>query len=124
MSSVARIYDFHELRAADLAIDAVYRAGKMGHSGDDPLQQLLGVGIGGGFRYLGTQAKASGVKLCVLFSTLSDADWPDALYPETGRFIYFGDNRRPGHALHETKRKGNSLLRRVFSDVHSGHRDH
>jgi hypothetical protein len=118
-----KTFRFDELGAVDLVVDAVYQGGTLGHSGDDPLQQLLGVGIGGGFRYLGSQIAAPGVRLCVLFSTLADTDWPDALYPETGRFIYFGDNRRPGHGLEDTKRKGNRLLSRVFAELHDGKRD-
>lgn len=116
--SQVKTFQFDELKAADLVIDAVYKGGKLGHSGDDPLQQLLGVGIGGGFRYLGSQSLKGVVRLCVLYSTLADPDWPDALYPETGRFIYFGDNRRPGHSLDDTKRKGNRLLSRVFAELH------
>jgi len=114
----AKKISFAELTTADLVVDAIYEGGTLGHSGDDPLQQLLGVGIGGGFRYLGSQSGPAGVRLCVLYSTLADPDWPDALYPETGRFIYFGDNRRPGHGLHDTKRNGNRLLSRVFGDLH------
>ncbi len=111
----ASTFRFSELNAADLIIDAVYQGGTLGHSGDDPLQKLLGVGIGGGFRYLGSQSSSAGVRLCVLYSTLVDPDWPDALYPETGHFVYFGDNRRPGRGLDDTKRKGNQLLARVFA---------
>jgi hypothetical protein len=112
------VVHFEELRAADLVVDAIYEGGRRGHSGDDPIQQLLRVGIGGGFRYLGSQSKG-GVYFCSLYSTLADTDWPDALYPETGRFVYFGDNRRPGRQLEDTKRKGNRLLARVFDDLHS-----
>jgi Restriction endonuclease AspBHI N-terminal/Restriction endonuclease len=121
--NTVRTFEFAELTTADLIVDAVYKGGTKGHSGDDPIQQLLGVGIGGGFRYLGSQSSKKGIRFCALYSSLADPDWPDALYPETGRFIYFGDNRKPGHNLDETKRKGNRLLAQVFSDLHLNKRE-
>ncbi len=80
----------------------------------------MGTGNQGGFRYVGSVDK--GVKLCVLYSSLVELDWPDSLDAETGRFIYYGDNRRPGHELHDTRRKGNEILRRSFDGLHSGNR--
>jgi hypothetical protein len=43
----------------------------------------------------------------------------------TGQFVYFGDNKTPGHELHDTPRGGNLILRRAFDLLHSGtgHRD-
>jgi hypothetical protein len=37
----------------------------------------------------------------------------------TGQFTYFGDNRTPGHQLHETPRRGNEILRRAFEFLHA-----
>ena len=34
-----------------------------------------------------------------------------------------GDNRTPGHELHDTRRKGNEILRRSFDSLHIGKRD-
>ena len=45
-----------------------------------------------------------GKQFVVLYSDLSDHDWPDVLDVELGRFTYYGDNKKPGHPLHETKR--------------------
>jgi hypothetical protein len=44
---------------------------------------------------------------------------PDTIDRESGTFIYFGDNKRPGRGLHETLRFGNVLLRRFFEHAHS-----
>lgn len=44
-------------------------------------------------------------------TTGAEPDWPDVLDPQTGLFTYYGDNRRPGHDLHDTRRFGNVLLR-------------
>lgn len=118
----SKTFRFDELSTADLVVDAVYEGGSLGHSGDDPIHRLLRVGIGGGFRYLGSQAVQGHVYFCSLYSTLADPDWPDALHLETGRFTYFGDNRRPGRALDDTKRKGNRLLARVFAELHAKQR--
>jgi hypothetical protein len=47
-------------------------------------------------------------------------DWPDVLDPATGTFTYYGDNRGPGNELHATARRGNQLLRAVFTAAHAG----
>lgn len=116
-----KTYDFLELQFADLFVDALYKGGSAGNAGDDPISKLTGTGNQGGFRYIGS--REAGVKLCVLYSSMVEPDWPDALDSETGRFIYFGDNRNPGHQLHDTKRKGNEVLRRSFDCLHSGKRN-
>jgi Restriction endonuclease AspBHI N-terminal len=54
--------------------------------------------------------------------TEDEPNWPDHLDVETGRFTYYGDNRRPGHQLHDTPKGGNRLLQQVFDDLHSGKR--
>lgn len=86
--------------------------------GSDPLARLLPVGNQGGFR-AATQGKLKTVSLVVLFTTLDDPDWPDHLDVESGRFTYYGDNKHPGHTLHETQRGGNALLRRTFAAIHA-----
>ena len=111
------IVPFTEIRSADLQVDAVYQGGRMGNAGDDPLPHLLNVSNSGGFRYRGSLDE---LQLVVLTSSLRDPDWPDMLDPETGVYTYYGDNKRPGRGLHETPRKGNELLRRIFDLVHSG----
>lgn len=71
----------------------------------------------GGFRYRGN---LDSLEMLVLTTSLDDPDWPDALDRETGVFTYYGDNKRPGRALHETPRNGNELLRRIFDYAHAG----
>ena len=46
-------------------------------------------------------------------------DWPDILDLNTRQFIYYGDNKTPGHELHDTGPGGNRILRRVFDLLHS-----
>lgn len=108
---------FADLHGADLFIDGVYRGGSAGNVGDDPLGRLLPVGNQGGFRYAGSPLTGT-VKLVVLYTSGGESDWPDLLDPTTGDFTYYGDNRTPGHELHETQRKGNLLLRDIFERSH------
>lgn len=104
------------LGRSDLVVDAVYEGGRIGNAGDDPLHPLIGVSNQGGFRYLGTVEVPH---LIVLTSSFNDRDWPDSLDRETGILTYFGDNKRPGRALHDTPRNGNRLLRDAFDAIHS-----
>jgi len=102
-----------------LLLERVYRGGTAGNTGDDPLARLLPVGNQGGFRTYGRVAK-NAVRLAVLYTSGAEPDWPDALDVHTGAFTYYGDNRSPGRELHDTPRKGNLLLSRVFEWAHQG----
>ncbi|MDN4477311.1 restriction endonuclease [Demequina sp. SYSU T00039] len=109
-----------ELHAdADLVIDAVYLGGTSGNAGDDPINKLLSVGNVGGFRPLGSVTKQT-VRYVVLYTSGIDPDWPDELDPRTGIFVYHGDQKTPGRALHDTPRKGNILLRDIFANADGG----
>ena len=94
-----KIVPFDALGDCDLDVDTVYLGGSAGNVGDDPLSRILPCGNLGGFRQVGKQ---DSLKAVVLFSTLSDRDWPDSLDQFTGRFVYYGDNKKPGHGLHDT----------------------
>lgn len=113
-----RRYRFDQLPTADLVIDAVYEGGVVGNASDDPLSLLLPGGNQGGFRYRNRPA-SDGQQFVVLYSDLSDNDWPDVLDVELGRFVYYGDNKRPGSDLHVTSRGGNRILRDAFEAVHA-----
>jgi hypothetical protein len=112
-----RIIPFGELARSSLIVDAIYQGDRKGSAADDPLPRLLAVSNQGGFRYRGSLDNLS---LVVLKTSLDDPDWPDALDREAGTFVYFGDNKRPGRGLHETRRFGNQLLRRFFESLHAG----
>jgi len=53
--------------------------------------------------------------MIVLTTTMNELDWPDFLDPETGVLTYYGDNRKPGQELHQTRRWGNQMLRDAFA---------
>lgn len=106
---------------AELLVDSVYEGGRQGNTSDDPLNPLInGVGNQGGFRTVG---KIDAPKLIVLSSNLSDPDWPDNIDKENGIVTYFGDNKKPGHELHDTPRNGNTLLRNIFEKAHGSAAD-
>ncbi|MEY9353393.1 hypothetical protein ABIF65_007765 [Bradyrhizobium japonicum] len=112
-----RIVPFAEAARSPLIVDAIYQGDRRGSAADDPLPRLLGVSNQGGFRYRGSLEDLS---LVALKTSLDDPDWPDSLDRESGTFIYFGDNKKPGGGLHETRRFGNELLRRFFERLHAG----
>jgi Restriction endonuclease AspBHI N-terminal/Restriction endonuclease len=110
-------FKLEQLGNADLIVDAVYKGEGSGRMDADPMPRLIaGVGNQGGFRYIGS---LDAPKLIILTSSFNDPDWPDHLDRETGILTYFGDNKRPGRALHETPRNGNRLLRTMFNVLHS-----
>ncbi len=108
---------FESLRSADLIVDAVYEGSPDGRLSSEPISNILpGGGNMGGFRIAGRGLDKTFV---VLFTTGEDRDWPDRIDHNTGQFIYYGDNKSPGHELHDTHKGGNVLLRRVFDLLHS-----
>lgn len=120
---MTRIISHQDLSTSDLIVDAIYEGAATGGRGglsDEPLGKLMpGAGNQGGFRPAG---KGQDKKFVVLYTSGEDKDWPDTLDLNTGQFVYYGDNKSPGHELHDTQRGGNTILRRVFELLHSSHR--
>lgn len=114
-----KIIEYKDLLNSDLFIDAIYKGGNNKNASDDPINKLVKCGNQGGFRYLGSASELSKCKLIVMYTSGQDADWPDFIDIETGSFSYFGDNKNPGHLLHDTPRKGNLLLKNIFEALHS-----
>ena len=109
---------YGDLKTCDIIVDAVYEGGSVANVAADPLSKLLpGVGNQGGFRAAG---RGDDKKLVVLYTSGEDVDWPDSLDLSTGQLIYYGDNKTPGHELHDTGPGGNRILRHVFDLLH-GH---
>jgi hypothetical protein len=112
-----KVISFGQLSSSDLIVDAIYESSHDGMLSGEPLSKLLpGLGNMGGFRPSGRGEDKS---LVVLFSTGEDKDWPDTLDLNTGQFTYFGDNKKPGHEIHDTQKGGNKILRRVFELLHA-----
>lgn len=105
---MGRYIPFDDVSTADLQIDATYGSLSTDMT-SEPLNAIFRCGNRGGFRQKRVRPKGP-LSFVVLFSTLSDPDWPDVLDMEEGLFTYYGDNKKPGHDLHQTKRGGNRIL--------------
>lgn len=111
---------FRDLKTTDLFVDAIYESDRdalPGALSAEPLNKLMGVGNLGGFR---TRRGSNGIIYAVITSTGVEAAWPDSLDTFNGTYTYFGDNRTPGREMHDTKPRGNALLRDAFYLAHSG----
>ncbi len=111
-----RVVPFSDLASSNLFVDTYYEGGRRGNAGDDPISKLLPCGNQGGFRT--KRNNSTSYAFAVLYTSLDESDWPDNLDKELGLFTYYGDNRTPGHALHDTPRKGNELLRTSYNLLH------
>ena len=116
-----RIYAFAKLLSAPLAVDATYAGGSAGNVSDDPIAKMFkgvgehkGAGNQGGFRPIG-KGGFGHCRALVIYSSGKESDWPDQFNLERGTLTYYGDNRHPGKALHDTQRGGNELLRDMFA---------
>lgn len=78
---------------------------------DDVISKLMGVGIQGGIRFIGSRSIPLYV---VLFTTGEDLYWRDFIDEELGVLVYYGDNKKPGNDLHKTKPGGNEVLRESY----------
>lgn len=109
---------FSDLAESDLVLDAIYESDRSRSDyGAEPLHHLLpGFGIAGGFRK-SVDKEGNSVAL-LLTSNGSEVEWPDELDPFSGTYTYYGDNRKPGRDLHDTKPLGNLELSKIFSLAH------
>lgn len=112
-----KVIPFAGLSSADLIVDATYESSPDGQLASEPISQLLpGGGNMGEFRLAG---RGQDKNFVVLFTAGEDPDWPDRIDHNTGQFVYYGDNKLPGHELHDTHKRGNVFLRRVFELLHA-----
>lgn len=112
---------FERLRQANLRVDEEYESNGAQNSSGDVLCKLMGVGSLGGFRK--RKAATGSFAYIALESTNKEIDWIDVIDIENGIVTYYGDNRRPGHELHNTKQKGNAILRDCFQNLFEGKRE-
>lgn len=113
-------FEFEELCSAKLIVDAIYKGGRKGNTGDDPISKLFPkLGNMSGFRKVSRNDKSNKLAYVVLYTTMAELEWPDYLDVETGVFRYYGDNRKPGNDITNTKQGGNKLLEEVFSILNS-----
>lgn len=112
---------FEELEGADLIIDCIYEGGNQKNAGDDPLHKLFPkCGTQGGFRKVNRKDNSKKPAYIILYTSMVELEWLDYIDEETGKFRYYGDNRKPGAEITNTKLKGNKLLEEVFDTLNSG----
>ena len=116
---------FNQLNTAELIVEAVYKGGVGPSADNEPLHHLFPkCGVSGGFRKVKRKDRSRKFAYVILYTTMSEPEWPDFLNQETGLFRYYGDNRTPGQAITDTKLKGNTLLEEVFAQLNGvGKRD-
>ena len=113
---MVKVFKYDDLASADLLVDAVYEGKNSQEISGEAISTLIpGVENQGGFRPSGPGEDKNFVVLC---TSGEDKDWPDSLDLYTGKFMYYGDNKRPGNKLHETGRGGNRILRHAFDLLH------
>jgi len=108
---------FEQLEGVHLTTGTVYEGGLTGNISDDPLARLLKGGNSGGFRYCGS---VENLNYLIITINTDNRQWPDTIDPETGTIVFYGDNRSPGHGIHDTPRRGNLILRNLYKSLHSG----
>lgn len=112
-------FKYEELKKAPLIVDAVYKGGPKSSFEYDVLKELLPrTNNQGGFRYTRVEGSKTEFAYIVIYTNLSELEWPDYFDIETGLFRYYGDNRKPGKDLHDTPKKGNIILRDLFTWLH------
>lgn len=112
---------FDALETADLSIDCIYKGGPTSTLYSEPFHKLIpGCENAGGFRKKLREDGSGKYAYVVLYTSMSELEWPDYLDKDTGIFRYYGDNRKPGRELTNTKKKGNVILEDTFSLLNSG----
>ena len=115
------VVQFDDLEKADLIVDCVYKGGSAPNLSAEPFHKLIpGCENSGGFRKKLREDGSGKYAYIILYTSMEEMEWPDFLEEETGIFRYYGDNRTPGKALTDTKKKGNLILEMVFSLLNEG----
>ena len=92
---MTRIISFDKLPDTELILDAICESISDGKLAGEAISTLLvGSANMGGFRMSGRGERK---KWVVMFTTGEDRDWPGALDLNTGQFVYYEDNKTPGH---------------------------
>ncbi|WP_022778305.1 restriction endonuclease [Butyrivibrio sp. AE3009] len=112
---------FDDLDKSDLILNCIYKGGKAPNMSAEPFHKLIPeCENSGGFRKRLRQDGSGKYAYIVLYTSLEEPEWPDSLDEQTGVFRYFGDNREPGRALLDTKKKGNLVLKTTFDLLNDG----
>lgn len=113
---------YQALEESDLFVDCVYKSGPYPNLAGEVITKLVpGCPNLGGFRKVYNQ-RTKRIAYIVLYTSMCELAWPDFLDTETGVLRYYGDNRKAGRSLLDTRGEGNLLLQEVFGELHAGDR--
>ncbi len=112
---------FDNLDSSDLMIDCIYKGGPTSTMDSEPFHKLIpGCENAGGFRKKLREDGSGKYAYVILYTSMEELEWPDYLDEETGIFRYYGDNRKPGKEITDTKKKGNLILETTFALLNEG----
>ena len=90
MSMDIKSISFENLEDADLIVDCVYEGGTNKNMSDEVLHRLLPkCGTSSGFRKVSRNYDHKKMAYVVLYTSMSELEWPDYLDKETGIFRYY-----------------------------------
>jgi len=118
---IQRKIDITERPNYQLVIDKVYKVGSsLKGAAGDPISNMFGVANMGGFRKkVGKDGKIKKDRFVILYTSGEDLYWHDEIDEEMGVFVYYGDNKIAGSGLHDTAKKGNRFLKKLFERASS-----
>lgn len=119
MNKINRI-PFKDLKGSGLFVDTVYEGGSGKNISSEVLSKLLHVRNSGGFRKcmkVVDGKKSKEVAYVCIYTTGEELEWMDKLDRTLGRFVYWGDNRKAGNQLTQTKSGGNEFLEEIYSKL-------
>lgn len=102
---------YEDLKNTDLIVDAKYLSDNSKDISGEVISKLLSVGNSGGFRKRVINKKTS---LVAIYTSGEELEWRDEIDRTLGTFIYWGDNRKAGNPILNTKAKGNEFLQTTF----------
>jgi hypothetical protein len=118
---VSKVINPENLKTCDLLYNARYKS-RSGNLSDEAIANIFPVGNRGGFRKSVQKDKERTVNFVVIFSTFRIEEWPDSLYANDSKFIYYGDKKGAGN-ITSTKKGGNKFLLDVEKSLNDGRKD-
>lgn len=112
---------FEEVYTSDLYKNFIYEGGTKGNLSDEVISKLMSCENSGGFRKVG---KSKGkLNYVVLYSAENNKEeWIDKINYEKKLVKYNGDNKKVNVDIHDTRKKGNLILKKTFDSLKSRNR--
>ncbi|MDZ4992311.1 hypothetical protein GNF80_04895 [Clostridium perfringens] len=112
---------FEEVYTSDLYKNCIYEGGKKGNLSDEVISKLMNCENSGGFRKVG---KSKGkLNYVVLYSAENNKEeWVDEINYENKLVKYNGDNKKVNVDIHDTRKKGNLILKKTFDSLKNGNK--